>query len=224
VEGEHDGALIYAGGDDVLAFLPLHKVLPCAQRLANDFKTAMKSWTVLDNGELRSPTLSMGIAIVHQLLPLDEALAMVRKTEKVAKDVTGKNALAIVVKKRGGEAVQVEGHWGDTDERLRTLVTLHNDDAISRKAQYELMDLASRLEGGGELMETLKKVREAEARRLLGRKRASGGGEQSKETFKKLEDLQGFTDPARLGRELYVAGLLAQAERQANPPALEVTT
>ena len=32
----YHGSLIYAGGDDVLAFMPLHTVLQCAQKLAED--------------------------------------------------------------------------------------------------------------------------------------------------------------------------------------------
>lgn len=222
IETDHDGALIYAGGDDVLALLPLHNALTCATKLAKEFATQMRPWKITeDDGQKRSPTLSMGLVIVHQLFPLDEALEMVRRTEKVAKDVPNKNAVAIVVKKRGGEPIGVEGRWGMLDERLRTLIGLHLDEAISSKAQYELMDLAERLDGAGELTETLKRVREAEAKRILARKRKDGGGALMDDAVReRLASLGAFDDPARLGRELYVASLLAQAARQANPPAM----
>lgn len=38
VEGTYHGALVYAGGDDVLAFLPLYSALECAKALADDFR------------------------------------------------------------------------------------------------------------------------------------------------------------------------------------------
>ncbi|MCS6900511.1 MAG: type III-B CRISPR-associated protein Cas10/Cmr2 [Myxococcales bacterium] len=204
---KHDGALVYAGGDDVLALLPLHTLLACAAELAATFKEKMSEWTVEEDGQQKSPTLSMGIAIVHHLMPLDEALALVRKTEKVAKKIKGKDALAIVVKKRGGEPTEVSGHWNELDARLNELIELHQAEAISVKTQYELMDLDLRA-GAPEL----EKVRKAEVARILARKQPKKGREtMTRDTLQKLEAQGIFTDPARLGRELYVAHLLAQA-------------
>jgi CRISPR-associated protein Cmr2 len=221
---KQEGALVYAGGDDVLALLPLHTLLCCARQLADGFAAQMEEWKVKekeaggDREVMRSPTLSMGIAIVHHLLPLDEALALVRQTEKVAKKVDGKNALAITVKKRGGEPVQVVGSWDQLDVRLANLIELHLQGAVSVKTQYELMDLAGRTRDAGSLEETMKKVRETEARRILARKQSRGGASKiSSDTFDTLERLAAFTNPARLGQELYVAHLLAQAIEQAHP-------
>ena len=47
VEDQYQGAMIYAGGDDVLALLPLHTVLDCAQKLAALFDETMREepWT-----------------------------------------------------------------------------------------------------------------------------------------------------------------------------------
>jgi len=216
---KHEGALIYSGGDDVLALLPLHTLLACARGLAAQFEQKMRRWTVDEGGQRKSPTLSVGVAVVHHLLPLDEALALVRKTEKDAKHVEGKNALAITVKKRGGEAVSVQGTWGKLDVRLEDLIELHRDDAISTKAQYELMDLAARLEDAGNHKAALEKVQAAEATRILARKQPRKGKETlAEETRARLAEHDAFTDPARLGRELYVAHLLARALDQANPP------
>lgn len=218
----HEGALVYAGGDDVLALLPLHTLLGCARELADSFASTMSEWKVTerqgDKEVERSPTLSVGIAVVHHLLPLDEALELVRQTEKVAKKVDGKNALAITVKKRGGEPVQVSGSWDQLDVRLASLIELHLRDAVSVKTQYELMDLAFRTDNAGPFKESMSKVREVEARRILARKQSSGGAHKiSGMTFETLERLGAFSDPARLGRELYVAHLLSRAIEQANP-------
>lgn len=216
---DHDGRLIYSGGDDVLALLPLHRLLDCARKLADDFHEQMKDWKVQEPEGERTPTLSVGVAIVHHLLPLDEALALVRKTEKIAKkQVPGKNALAITVKKRGGEPIEVKGTWGHLDVRLRKLMMLHQHDTISVKTQYELMDLEARLGDVGDEKSTLFKVREAETRRILARKKPrQGSKELTEETRKQLDDMGAYSDPARLGRELYVARILDQARAQANP-------
>jgi CRISPR-associated protein Cmr2 len=249
---KHEGALIYAGGDDVMALLPLHTVLACAAQMAGDFAVAMKAYTITEGEEGKdkrecSPTLSTGVAIVHHLLPLDEALALVRRTEKVAKGVPGKNALAVVVKKRGGEAVQVSGSWGEIDRRLEELVNLHRTGAISTKAQYELMDLDTRLgdtlrkadaarllaekrgdtsrpdESSRKQLESLRAVLQAEARRIVARKQGEDGAALTEETKKQLETLGVFADPGRLGRELYVAHLLAQAKVQSEGGALDAS-
>lgn len=220
----HEGKIVYAGGDDILGLVPTHTVLACASKLADAFARAMKKWQVDDGGVRRSPTLSMGIVIAHHLLPLDEALAMVRVAEKRAKAVPGKNALAITVKRRGGEAVEVEGPWGGLDERLRKLIALYENDAISTKAQYELMDLADRLRGAApDKRDALRAVRAAEAVRILRRKQPKKGAEEMrKETLDELEGLGAYVDPARLGRELYVAHVLAHAQAQANPEVAAV--
>lgn len=214
---KHEGALVYAGGDDVLALLPLHTALACARVLAHQFAADLKAHTTAEGA---SPTLSMGVAVVHHLMPLDEALALVRKAEKTAKGVEGKNALCVVVKRRGGEGVSVAGRWGDVDARLDELERFHREGRVSARTQYELMDLHTRtVSSDDEVAHRLARVREAEARRILARKRAEGGGRRDDAAIERLEALGAFDDPARLGRELYVASVLAQATQQASTGA-----
>jgi CRISPR-associated protein Cmr2 len=40
---QHDGTLIYAGGDDVMAYVPLHSALACADEVQQKFVTIMKT-------------------------------------------------------------------------------------------------------------------------------------------------------------------------------------
>ena len=223
VVADHEGALVYSGGDDVLALLPLHRALACATTLSRAFAERMRPWKQAETGE--SPTLSVGLAIVHHLVPLDEALAMVRDTEKRAKRVDGKNALAIRVKRRGGEAVEVTGTWGTVEHELDALVGLHRRGSVSAKAQYELMDLSVRTAAPhgatGETPEQrrtaalLGRVRAAEAERILARKQAAGGGAIAGDATAILRDHLSFDAPDRLGRALYVAQLIASAIDQA---------
>jgi len=111
IEG-HLGTCIYAGGDDVLAMLPLHTALDCAAELASSFADAMSAALkkVTPAGRAGTPpTLSVGIAIVHHMMPMRDALALVRRAEKHAKTI--RNALAISVAKRGGGELRALGYW-----------------------------------------------------------------------------------------------------------------
>lgn len=61
----HKGALVYSGGDDVLAFLPLPEALACAEDLRDAFDTAMESACgSLPSGE--RPTLSAGLGMAYR--------------------------------------------------------------------------------------------------------------------------------------------------------------
>ena len=68
---ELHGTLIYAGGDDVLALVPLHNLLACTTQLADQFENTLDDLTPkLDS--VKIPTLSIGVAIVHHLSLLQE--------------------------------------------------------------------------------------------------------------------------------------------------------
>ncbi len=101
VEDYHYGKLIYAGGDDLLAFLPIEEVLSCAFNLQKTFK------------EVLSPKASMsaGIVIVHHKYPLYLALKEVRNAEKMAKETFKKDAFCIRVISHSGEIRDTGGKW-----------------------------------------------------------------------------------------------------------------
>jgi CRISPR-associated protein Cmr2 len=192
VERWHSGSLVYAGGDDVLAFVPLHEVLQCAHDLAEDFKEKLRSFEITDGEVTRTPTLSVGIAVAHHLEPLSEALGMARSAEKRAKAVPGKDALAIIVSKRSGTSRIVAGKWGDIDIRLKMFVELHRADAVPDGAAYELRDLARRLKVPEKDVdfEKLQEAMRFEAVRILQRKRAqSGSVAVADQVLKVLEEL-----------------------------------
>ena len=111
------GEVIYAGGDDVLAFLPTETAVDCAKRLRAAFAT-----------RLPTATLSGGIAVVHWKEDLRFALGQVRAAEKQAKrigkkhgDSAVKDALAITVCKRSGEHATAVMGWPEA-ARLQDLV------------------------------------------------------------------------------------------------------
>jgi CRISPR-associated protein Cmr2 len=211
VEKDHHGSLIYAGGDDVLAFVPLHTAVQCAQTLAKSFEKA------LENKGGKSPTLTIGVAITHHLDPLSDALELAREAEKEAKRLPGKNALCIKLSKRSGETTTVVDHWDKLDKRLEFFTCLFVADKLPDGVAYELRKLA----------EQLKLQRDAipyELKGVLKRKRAGHGKEELAEPIRqRLSDvLDEITLPFHdssplecLADELIVARALAVAQEQA---------
>lgn len=121
------GALIYAGGDDVLALLPVGSVLDAARRLRVGFSQGGvgdgRRFAAIP-GEARSPgpasglrywlgaggdmTASTGIAIAHHMADLRTVVEAARAIEERAKR-EGRDALGVAVLKRSGE--RREGVW-----------------------------------------------------------------------------------------------------------------
>lgn len=240
VENQHQGSLIYSGGDDVLAFLPLHTALDCASTLAAEFAKRLKRF---EDEKSIPPTLSVGIAVAHHLAPLSDALALARDAERRAKQRPGKNALAVTVSKRSGADRMVVGSWGEFNKRLRLFIRLHRWDALPDGAAYDLMGSALRLQPPSldeqqfseekrlayqEQKNLLIQVARAEAERILSRKRAQRGQKELAETLvtalrqmlpSSAEEKVG--ESARisidvLARELIVARLFADAEELAD--------
>lgn len=226
----HHGCLIYSGGDDVLAFLPLHEAVECAEKLAQAFASRLAPWKAKDG---TSATLSAGLAIVHYIDPMGAALEVAREAERTAKrhpgtkdrpgkeDRPGKDALAIALDKRSGTTITVCDHWDKLAPRLARLVALHQADEVPDKAGYELAELARLADDADpEALLALRPIQRSEALRILGRKRAQRG--QEKIDQKDLAEHLG-EDPAVLGRELVIAALIAKAKSQAAPRAKEGT-
>jgi CRISPR-associated protein Cmr2 len=101
----HDGQLIYAGGDDVLAMLPTASALACGDELQKAFRTALGVGS----------SASAGIAVGHYLEDLRVVLEAARQAEKRAK-AGGRNALGLAILKRSGEASQVLLPWDLADD------------------------------------------------------------------------------------------------------------
>src|SRR5581483_53144 len=102
-----EGFLVYGGGDDVLALVPLQYVMDIAQKLKEAYREAFEGWPEealpVRDGKRIPFTISAGIAIAQHLDPLDAALTQARHAEKqIAKRVPNKAALGVSVLKRSG--------------------------------------------------------------------------------------------------------------------------
>lgn len=186
---EQQGAAVYIGGDDVLALLPLHTVLECANALATAFADRLKPFMVTDKQDRTvQPTLSVGIAVVHHLLPLTDALEIARRAERLAKGVAGKNALAVIASRRSGGEYVVWGPRADLYAQLNRLVALHHRQALPHGVAYELQDLALRLptDQDAALQAQLIQARRREVERILKRKQTRSGAAIDEDTIKQL--------------------------------------
>lgn len=140
---EHNGSLIYAGGDDVMAYLPLYSAIECADKVQQEFKKIMQ--TIMDDLELdiKTSTFSVGLAIVHHSEPLDKAIDLARQAEQMAKHQAGRNALAIIQHKRSGSDLSIYGQWNEDHqpgiaERLQLMAHLHQKNILPSTLGYQL--------------------------------------------------------------------------------------
>lgn len=102
---QNNGFLIYAGGDDVLAILPLEDAMNCAKALRDDYHNCFSGTSI-------HTSLSGAIEYAHIKMPLTKVLQDAHELlDDVAKEQTGRDALAIRVWKPGGRALQWSQPW-----------------------------------------------------------------------------------------------------------------
>jgi len=143
VEEEHLGRLIYAGGDDVMAFVSLRDLPEVMRKLRAFFTGALTGdenridW-VGGSGFARTETgfqltmgmkatASMGVAIAHHMQDLGQTLNAARSEEKRAKEALGRNAFSIALMKRSGGHESFGAKWyyaEDGSVRVDTLECL----------------------------------------------------------------------------------------------------
>lgn len=109
----HLGRLIYSGGDDVLALVPLQTALSCADALEQAFVRELGARV----------TVSAGVAVSHVRQPLSGALALARSAERRAKDA-GRDRFTLAIDKRSGDVLTVTLPW-KLDEATRSARLLH---------------------------------------------------------------------------------------------------
>jgi CRISPR-associated protein Cmr2 len=216
---KHYGSLIYSGGDDVLAFVPLDQAIECADALRQQFSSCMHQLTKDADA---SPTLSIGIAIVHHLRPMNLSLDLARRAERRAKSVKGKNALAVILDKRSGAPLYIADSWkNDIAQRLINWAQFHQEDLIPDKFGYQLRHLAHEFGQDGALAWTADGLPDNalayEFVRVLKRKRSGQGKHELKH-----EQLEHILHTARysgnlkhLADELVLSRIIADAKNQA---------
>jgi CRISPR-associated protein Cmr2 len=165
VEDEHLGRVIYAGGDDVLAMLPVADLLSCIERLRQAYSGTLPEDEAKDWGELRKnpdalhckdgfaylrgrlmrmmgahATASTGAVVAHHQAPLGAVLRELRAAEKRAKTEGGRDAFSITVIKRSGGALRLTEKWGEPVKLLNDLMGFLRDESTSRRAVYHCLE------------------------------------------------------------------------------------
>jgi CRISPR-associated protein Cmr2 len=227
VEQLHAGRIVYAGGDDVLALLPLADALPAARKLRALFSGEARrqpdgdifvefrsqhctGWVDWEGRNLLTmgnrATASIGIVVAHRLHPLRDVLRQGRETEEDAKEAYGRNAVCVRWLKRSGEQIQMGAQFSYPDQSVTDTLQLLLEFAqfmrvtISREFAADLMEESFALAGLGT------ETQEAELRRLLQRRKkqdAAGSDQQIDAWARKLAGLAGALD--------------SHADRQADP-------
>ncbi len=177
------GHAVYAGGDDVLAFVPLQNAIGCASELAQEFGIAMQSVTEQLGLEKKyTPTLSVGLAIGHVIQPIRRLRNRAIAAEKDAKGDgcdQARNALAIRLGIRSGPEISWRCRWDDEHslDAMGYFVKEFEGKRCPAGIGYDLRSLDERLRTlvTGEEKRAICK---AELNRLLDRARLPGNHDQ----------------------------------------------
>ena len=180
---KHRGHAIYAGGDDVLALVPLAQALDCSGALADAFRDSLHEIaTEMDVTAGERPTLSVGLGIGHLMEPLGALRARAERAEHAAKGDgdpnTARNALAIALGIRSGAEVCWRAQWNDKSafDALARMTDAYRAGLLPTRAAYDLRSVDLRLVWlRGDDGPRACGMRSAEVRRMLDRARIRGG-------------------------------------------------
>lgn len=239
----HYGRVLYAGGDDLMAMLPLYELLPAMAGLRAAFsgvKPSEMGGTVEDSfqrvgngfvlhhdrllrtmGEL--VTASCGVVIAHHKAPLSAVLRELRAAEQRAKTEGGRDAFSLALIKRSGGALELTAKFGLELQLLIRLRKFLAEDGVSRRAVYNTLIW----------LRDLPPPADSSAREMLGRMLYWQLARQTqKKTLEDYNDLPGLANDlveAQAGRPedvngwlesfLSVAEFLARETRAPNPDA-----
>lgn len=169
------GRVIYVGGDDLLALIPLKNVLEVSEQIRTVFKQ-----TLLDERSL-SATISAGIAIVHRTHPLQVAVQTAKAQETRAKEdyrTDTEGAVSFALLRRSGEAQEGGALWQyDGDPTSTTVIDVVNamcGKEIAMQLPYDLESFCYSLVpvgiGAPGFVAIDSELRQLEFRRLFARR------------------------------------------------------
>lgn len=165
VEEEHMGRVLYAGGDDLLAMVPVADLPSVMARLRDAYsgtavagededqrnRLRLRRGYVQHRGRLyltmgETATASIGAVIAHHQAPLGGVLRCLHAAEQRAKKEGGRNAFCIQTIKRGGGDVTLTMPWRNAEadtqpgnlQVLRELSAAIREQGVSRRAAYNV--------------------------------------------------------------------------------------
>ncbi len=177
---KHRGIPVYAGGDDVFAFLPIETCLQAADELRKLFEAMVASKVTKDK-----PSLSVGIAIGYCREDLGVLRQLAQQAEREAKE-PDRNGLCVLVQTRsGGDPIRVRSRWDDDPvPRIKRLAAWHQRSEVAHGTGYVLEEIV-RLYGGA----ADEDIVAGELRRALSRRTVAGEGRLADAVIEDIESL-----------------------------------
>lgn len=212
---QYSGHAIYAGGDDVLAFVPLNQSYACAKSLSIAFEKALHDVATQLNA--KTPTLSVGLAIAHIMQPLGDIRALASRAEKEAKGDSvaiseRRNALGIALDVRGGTVTTLRMRWDDTaaQDAFAHWLQAYTDKTIPSRVAYDTraIHLATQFALNQPDHTLGVKIQGAEFKRMLKKSRTVLNKELSSDMVQYLVN-RGELGLSQLANELIVARWMA---------------
>jgi len=135
---EPKGRVVFAGGEDFLAFVNLNNLFAVLKELRDEFdKIVNQPLNEFVEDGANQFSFSAGIVIAHYKMPLAEVLKWARTLEKEAKNYDpNKNAFAIAVLKHSGEIVKTTHRWGDETSLTKNLDTISDISLAIAKDEF----------------------------------------------------------------------------------------
>ncbi len=128
------GVTIYAGGDDVLALLPLDNAIACAQALRSEYAD------FFSERKIDKATASCAIVLAHHQSPLQGVLSEAHhQLDDIAKERNGRDALALAILKPSGVTAQWVNPWSSVPS-LQMLVQSMKEGSYPRGFFHKLRD------------------------------------------------------------------------------------
>ncbi|MGH3147428.1 MAG: type III-B CRISPR-associated protein Cas10/Cmr2, partial [Rubrobacter sp.] len=150
--------LVYAGGEDVLALLPMDKALQAAWNVRGLYREVFGEFDQYHRARLDLPsTISAGLLYCPMTLPLRTAtLEAHRLLDEDAKEAAGRDALAIGAWKGGGEVLRAARKW-EHEDWVEKLLEMTGREGSPYPARFlyqaqELVREQAGLEGVGKLL------------------------------------------------------------------------
>lgn len=219
----YNGHCIYAGGDDVLGFVPLDQAYDCSKRLSDDFKNRLLDVSA-SLGVDKSPTLSVGLAVCHIMTPMSVIRDLANQAEKYAKgdhikdDISKRrNALSLLLSVRSGTDIQVRYQWDDKPslETFQQWISMYVDKDIPSRVAYDIRDIHLRTDLIARHESELRQgIRSAELKRMLKQARTATGEKIASETIEELQERGTAIGLDKLADELIVARWFAAKTQQ----------
>ncbi|MBW1924970.1 MAG: type III-B CRISPR-associated protein Cas10/Cmr2 [Deltaproteobacteria bacterium] len=237
---ENGGKLIYAGGDDVCAVLPVAKCLAAAREIQQYFTSTYKlitgksdpedlskSWEPrpgklsINLGKAPEISISAAILICHHKESLTQMIARAHDLlDNIAKKIKGKNACAIELRKRSGGARYFVAKWNDRawDAFLEigSAIKSKSKSRISSSVVYRLEQLRDGVEAILKKDEKEHRILKAFIKQQLERSEV-GDKTQKEDLAKKISKIvvrdNGEGKPLYKPEGLIVAGFMAEGGR-----------